>query len=83
MLGPYYEFNEICQDTVPEAIVAFLEAKDFEDSIKLAISLGGDADTLAAITGSIAEAYFGIPDELINKAKSLIPQAFVDILEKH
>lgn len=80
-IRPSYRFNEICQDTVPQAIMAFLESEDFEDAIKLSISLGGDADTLAAITGSIAEAYYGIPDELIKKAKTFIPQAFVDILE--
>ena len=82
-IRPFYTFNEICQGTVPQAIVAFLESKDFEDAIKLAISLGGDADTLAAITGSIAEAYYGIPDKLIKKVKTFIPQAFVDILEKY
>lgn len=81
-IRPYYQFNEICQDTVPQAIVAFLESENFEDAIKLAISLGGDADTLAAITGSIAEAYYGIPDKLVKKVKTFIPQAFVDILEK-
>lgn len=82
-LRPYYKFNESCQNTVPQAIVAFLESKDFIDAIKRAISLGGDADTLAAITGSIAEAYYGIPENLIKKVKTFIPQAFVDILEKY
>jgi len=56
--------HETCQKTVPEAIIAFLEAKDFEDTIRNAVSLGGDTDTLGAITGSIAEAYFGIPEAL-------------------
>jgi ADP-ribosylglycohydrolase len=82
-IRPSYQFDETCQGTVPQAIVAFLESKNFEDAIKLAISLGGDADTLAAITGSIAEAYYGIPKRLINKAKSLIPQEFVEIIEKY
>ena len=54
--------DETCQKTVPEAIIAFLEAKDFEDAIRNAVSLGGDTDTLGAITGSIAEAYYGIPE---------------------
>ena len=53
-IRPTYRFNETCQDTVPQAIVAFLESTDFEDAIRNAISLGGDSDTLAAITGSIA-----------------------------
>lgn len=55
-----YQFNETCQETVPQAIVAFLEAVSFEDAIRNAISIGGDSDTLAAITGSMAEAYYGI-----------------------
>ena len=61
-IRPNYRFNETCQDTVPQAIIAFLESRDFEDAIRNAISLGGDSDTLAAITGSIAEAAYGIPD---------------------
>ncbi|MDR2648804.1 MAG: ADP-ribosylglycohydrolase family protein [Clostridiales bacterium] len=63
-----YDFNESCQETVPEAIIAFLEGTDFEDAIRNAISLGGDSDTLAAITGSIAEAAYGIPDWIRDKA---------------
>lgn len=81
-IRPFYRFNESCQDTVPQAIVAFLESKNFEDAIKLAISLGGDADTLAAITGSIAEAYYGVPEELVQKAKSFLPKEFVNILDR-
>jgi ADP-ribosylglycohydrolase len=60
-IRPVYKFNESCQETVPEAIIAFLESTDFEDAIRNAISLGGHSDTLAAITGSIAEAAYGIP----------------------
>lgn len=59
-----YKFNETCQETVPQAIEAFLESKSFEDAIRNAISLGGDSDTLAAITGGIAEAYYGIPTDI-------------------
>lgn len=59
-----YEFNETCQETVPQAIEAFLESESFEDAIRSAISVGGDSDTLAAITGSIAEAFYGIPQDL-------------------
>ena len=59
-----YGFDETCQGTVPEAIYIFLESKDFEDAIRTAISIGGDSDTLAAIVGSIAEAYYDIPEEL-------------------
>lgn len=63
-----YQFNETCQDTVPQAIQAFLESTSFEDAIRTAISVGGDSDTLAAITGAIAEAYYGVPKELEEKA---------------
>ncbi len=63
-----YVFNETCQETVPQAIVAFLESTSFEDAIRIAISVGGDSDTLAAITGSIAEAYYGVPEDIKEKA---------------
>ncbi len=59
-----YTFNESCQETVPQAIMAFLESVSYENAVRNAVSLGGDSDTLAAITGSIAEAYYGIPAEI-------------------
>lgn len=65
-----YQFNSSCQGTVPQAITAFLESTSFEDAIRIAISLGGDSDTVAAITGSIAEAYYGIPRTI---AKQVMP----------
>jgi len=58
-IRPYYDFDETCQRTVPEAIIAFLESDSYEDAVKNAVSLGGDADTLACITGGIAEAFYG------------------------
>jgi len=67
-----YRFNETCQETVPQAIECFLEATSFEDAIRTAVSLGGDSDTIAAITGAIAEAYYGVPDEIGNKALSYL-----------
>lgn len=67
-----YVFNESCQQTVPQAIVSFLESGSFEDAIRTAISIGGDSDTLAAITGAIAEAYYGIPAELEEKALAFL-----------
>ena len=67
-IRPSYRFNETCQQTVPQAIQCFLEAASFEDAIRTAISLGGDSDTLAAITGAIAGAYYGIPEALGQKA---------------
>ena len=63
-IRPDYRHNESCQKTVPEAITAFLEGEDFEDAIRTAVSLGGDCDTLTCITGSIAEAFYGVPDNL-------------------
>jgi len=63
-----YRFNETCQDTVPQAIAAFLESASFEDTIRGAISIGGDSDTLAAIAGGIAEAHYGVPPEIKEKA---------------
>ena len=63
-IRPTYRFNETCQGTVPQALVAFLESTSYEDAIRNAVSLGGDADTLACITGGPAEAYYGVPAEL-------------------
>lgn len=63
-IRPTYRYHASCQETVPQAIEAFLESDSFEDAIRTAISLGGDSDTLAAITGSIAEAYYGVPADL-------------------
>lgn len=63
-----------CQGSVPEAIVCFLESDSFEDTIRNAVSLGGDSDTQAAIAGSIAEAFYGIPDEMIEKMKTYLPE---------
>ena len=68
-IRPSYHMDETCQKTVPEAIIAFLEATDFEDAIRNAVSLGGDTDTLGAITGSIAEAYYGIPEWLMTECR--------------
>ena len=81
-IRPTYRFNETCQDTVPQAIAAFLESTDFEDAIRNGISLGGDSDTLAAITGSIAEAAYGIPEWIRDKAKSFLDAPLKDVLER-
>lgn len=75
-----YTFNEICQDTVPQAIMAFLESTSFEDAIRNAISIGGDSDTLAAITGGIAEAYYGIPPEIRKQALGYLDKRLLKIL---
>lgn len=77
-----YQFNETCQDTVPQAIEAFLESTSFEDAIRNAISVGGDSDTLAAITGAIAEAYYGVPVEIKEKALSYLNDELLSIFNR-
>lgn len=80
-IRPTYKFNESCQGTVPQAIIAFLESDNFEHAIRLAVSLGGDSDTLAAITGSIAEAFYGeIPVEITNQVIQKLPFEFLPVL---
>lgn len=69
-----YSFDVSCQGSVPQALEAFFESKDFEDAIRNAISIGGDSDTLAAITGGIAEAYYGIPEEIREKAEGYLDE---------
>ncbi|MBO4317762.1 MAG: ADP-ribosylglycohydrolase family protein [Mailhella sp.] len=77
-----YSFDVTCQGSVPEALIAFLESSSFEDAVQKAIALGGDADTQAAMAGSIAEAFYGIPDELRIDAFSYLPQPLAEICEK-
>lgn len=67
-IRPVYKFDATCQGSVSEAIIAFLESDDYESAIRLAISIGGDSDTIACMTGGIAAAYYGIPDEIVEKA---------------
>jgi ADP-ribosylglycohydrolase len=82
-IRPGYEFDVSCQGSVPEAILAFLESTDFEHAIRLAISLGGDSDTIACITGGIAEAYYQkIPDSIIENVLGVLPQELVKIIEE-
>jgi len=77
-----YSFDESCQGTVPEAIVAFLDSIDFESAIRNAISLGGDADTLGCITGSIAEAFYGeVPASMSAAALERLPASFIETMQ--
>lgn len=76
-----YTFDVSCQGTVPEAIIAFLESTDFVDAIRNAISLGGDSDTLAAITGSIAEGAYGVPDSIKEKALNYLDENLLKVVE--
>lgn len=79
-IRPAYSFDVTCQGSVPQAIIAFLESTDFEDAIRNAISIGGDSDTLAAITGSIAEAAYGIPKWIEEKAMSYLDKPLRDVV---
>ena len=80
-IRPDYEFNETCQRTVPEALTAFLESTDFEDAIRLAVSLGGDCDTLTCITGAVAEAFYGgVPDEIEREALARLDQPLREVV---
>lgn len=81
-IRPTYTFNATCQKSVPQAIECFLESNSFIDSIRNAISIGGDSDTIAAITGSIASAYYGIDEELINKAKEYLDDYLLNIINE-
>lgn len=78
---PIYKWESSCQRTVPQAIIAFLDSDSFEDAIRKAVSLGGDSDTLACITGGIAEAYFReIPAHMVEKTAALFPEVFRELL---
>ena len=82
-IRPGYTFQESCQGTVPEAIIAFLDSTDFETAIRLAVSLGGDSDTLACITGGLAEAYYReIPEEIVKEMWSRLPETLREILRE-
>ena len=81
-IRPTYHHVESCQETVPQAITAFLESTGFEDALRTAVSLGGDSDTLAAITGSIAEAFYGVPENLKQECRQRLTPELAGILEK-
>ena len=81
-IRPIYDYDVTCQGTVPQAMQAFFESNSFEDAIRNAISIGGDSDTLAAITGAVAEAYYGIEDELKETALSYVDDRLLNIVER-
>ncbi len=82
-IRPTYKFDVTCQGSVPQAIVAFLESSDFENAIRLAISIGGDSDTIACITGGIASAYYKqIPKEIIDFVVDKLPGEYIEIMNK-
>lgn len=79
-IRPDYTFDETCQRTVPEAITCYIEGKDYEDVVRLAVSLAADADTLAAIAGSIASATMDVPNEISQRVISLLSEEFCTLL---
>ena len=82
-IRPIYKFDRTCQGSCPEAIVAFLDSHDYESAIRLAISLGGDSDTIACMTGGIAAAYYGIPSWMVKYVVTeYLPQSMLDIIER-
>lgn len=81
-IRPAYSFDGTCQGTVPQALIAFLDSSDFESAIRLAVSLGGDTDTLACITGGIAEAFYGVPTEIREKVYEYLDEQLSYIVRK-
>ena len=82
-IRPGYQFNATCQGSVPQAVVAFLESEHFEHAIRLAISIGGDSDTIACIAGGIASAYYkNIPDEIVDFVYEKLPDDFIGVVKR-
>lgn len=81
-IRPTYDFEPCNDRTVPQSVVAFLESESYEDAIRNTVSLGGDADTMGAITGAIAEAYYGIPEELEETAMSYLDDYLLDVCDE-
>ena len=81
-IRPGYHFDVSCQGTVPVAITAFLEGTGFEDVIRTAVSLGGDCDTLTCIAGGMAEAFYGVPDDLKEECRRRIEPDMLKVLER-
>ena len=78
-----YGFDVTCQGSVPESIIAFLESSDYESAVRLAVSLGGDSDTMGAITGGIAEAYYGgVPENIKIEVLKRLPNEFIEVMQK-
>lgn len=81
-IRPYYKFDSSCQGSVPQAIIAFLESENFEDAIRNAISIGGDSDTIACITGGIAQAFYKeIPVYIVDKVRFILDSGLKRVLD--
>ena len=81
-IRPEYKFDVSCQGTVPQAIIAFLEAESFEDNLRTAVSLGGDCDTLTCISAAIGEAFWGVPEELKAECRKRLPEDMLRVLDR-
>jgi ADP-ribosylglycohydrolase len=80
-IRPCYKFDVSCQGSVPEALICFLEGADWLEAVKLAISLGGDADTMACIAGAVAEAYYGgVPAEVAQTVRGMLPEHLAEVV---
>ncbi len=82
-IRPGYSFDVSCQGTVPEAIIAFLDSESYEDAVRNAVSLGCDSDTLACITGGIAEAFYrSIPDFIVTRVRQILPKELLHVVDE-
>ena len=81
-IRPTYEFDVSCQGSVPQALEAFFESTSFEDAIRNAISIGGDSDTIGAICGAVAGAYYGVPDDIRAQAESFLDPFLLETLNR-
>ena len=81
-IRPGYHHVESCQETVPEALTAFLEGNGFEDVIRTAVSLGGDCDTLTCIAGGIVEAFYGVPEEMKKELDRRLPADLLAVVKR-
>jgi ADP-ribosylglycohydrolase len=82
-IRPGYSFDVSCQGSVPESIICFLESVDYEDALRNAVSLGGDADTMACIAGAIAEAFYGgVPDEIAARTRARLDAGLLDVIDR-
>jgi len=81
-LRPFHKHDESCMDALPKALISFLEGTSYEDVVRNAISLGGDTDTIAAIAGGMAEAFYGIPDEFRKEVRKYLPKDMLEVVDK-
>ena len=81
-IRPMYRFDVTCQGSCPQAIIAFMESSDYESAIRLAVSLGGDSDTIACMAGGIAAAFYGVPHELVVKVQPYLSEDIIEAIER-